>query len=319
MPSPNSLVRNGRVSLRGTITNDLWPGLFFFTSIAVMNSQLLTVLGLVLGLVIGFRTTSAYDRYWEGRKLWTSVSLSSRSLANIIWIHVPTDRSSVSDIPLPKDAKLKVIIEKKSMINLAQAFSVSVKLAPVVLPCLTTTSTLSRMRVYNSVVLPLHPDHLRIAIWLYLLFLPFQIYGAMKWYTIPATFFTTFLFLGFLEIGDQIENPFGYDPNDLDIDGYCLSIARELAEIMAQDPFPPSSYVFSDFNQPFAPADRRTASRLLTEPDGQEYLDEKSGMKNVHVTLVKSWSSVNEMTTHHQKNKTAAWTHGCICVICGME
>ncbi|KAF8598227.1 UPF0187-domain-containing protein [Ceratobasidium sp. AG-I] len=482
MPSPNPLVRNGRVSLRGTIINDLWPELFFFTSIAVMvscvskytstslavNNQLLTVLGLVLGLVIGFRTTSAYDRYWEGRKLWTSVSLSSRSLANIIWIHVPTDRSSVSDTPLPKDAKLKVIIEKKSMINLVQAFSVSVKhylrgetgiyyqdlypliaflpqyafqddavnshkklplwaddsnaggchlprdpssrdggferkkgktfdpekalpdlspehvyLAParnpppvtffdyftILIPFKTLYMRVKRMtvakkpeskvhRLTSESIVPLeialrlssyfnfllrsdlltsaaatlfnnnlhalqdasvqlrriattpipfaYQAHLRIAIWLYLLFLPFQIYGAMKWYTIPATFFTTFLFLGFLEIGDQIENPFGYDPNDLDIDGYCLSIARELAEIIAQDPSPPSSYVFSDFNQPFAPADRRAASKLLTEPDGQEYLDEMSGMKNVHATLVKSWRAVNEITMHHQKNKIAA-------------
>ncbi|KAG8679008.1 hypothetical protein FRC09_019334, partial [Ceratobasidium sp. 395] len=81
----------------------------------------------VLGLVISFRTTSAYDRYWEGRKLWSTISLSSRNLANIIWIHVPTDRSAKAKEPLPKDANLKAIIEKKSMINVVQAYSASVK------------------------------------------------------------------------------------------------------------------------------------------------------------------------------------------------
>ncbi|KAG8678260.1 hypothetical protein FRC09_019980, partial [Ceratobasidium sp. 395] len=143
MPAHNPLLSGGFSlrKFRGTVLNDLWPELLFFTGIAAMvscvckytktnlafNPQLLTVLGTVLGLVISFRTTSAYDRYWEGRKLWSTISLSSRNLANLIWIHVPTDRSAKSPTPLPKDAKLKVIIEKKSMINLIQAYSVSVK------------------------------------------------------------------------------------------------------------------------------------------------------------------------------------------------
>ncbi|KAG8688935.1 hypothetical protein FRC11_004486, partial [Ceratobasidium sp. 423] len=131
----------GTASRRRIVLNDLWPELLFFTGIGAMvtcvskltdtklsfSPQLLTVLGTVLGLVISFRTTSAYDRYWEGRKLWTTISLSSRNLANLIWIHVPTDRSAKSSTPLPKDHLLRVTIEKTSMINLIQAFSVSVK------------------------------------------------------------------------------------------------------------------------------------------------------------------------------------------------
>ncbi|KAG8943450.1 hypothetical protein FRC00_011142, partial [Tulasnella sp. 408] len=62
-----------------TVINDMWPELWFFSSVAVavccinkytdvnftLSTALLTVLGTVLGLVISFRTTSAYDRYWE--------------------------------------------------------------------------------------------------------------------------------------------------------------------------------------------------------------------------------------------------------------
>lgn len=92
-----------------------------------------------------------------------------------------------------------------------------------------------------------------------------------------------------------------YDENDLDIDGYCLSIARELAEIMAHDPAPPTTYIFNDYNQPFAPADRRTATELLSEANGKEYLDEKTGVETVRATLVRSWRSVNELTTHNKK------------------
>jgi len=493
MPAHNPLVSGGLSfrKFRGTVLNDIWPELIFFTGIAAMvscvckytstnlsfNPQLLTVLGTVLGLVISFRTTSAYDRYWEGRKLWSVISLSSRNLANLIWIHVPTDRSAKSATPLPKDANLKVIIEKKSMINLVQAFSVSVKhylrgepgiyyqdlypliaflpqyaikdgpmdsqeklplwaddanagghhiprdpssddggfkrkkgktfdpekalpdvapehvhLAParnppksgffdyfpILMPLKAIYKLVKRLfqkddedddnerstwtgkKVHRPLIESIVPleialhlssyynflltngllqaaaatafnnnihslqdasvqlrriattpipfayqAHLRMAIWLYLFFLPFQIYPALKWVTIPATLFAAFLFLGFLEIGAEIENPFNYDDNDLDIDGYCLSIGRELAEIMAHDASPPSTYIFSDFNQPFAPADRRTASELLSGSPS-EYHDETSGMENVRATLVRNWRSVNEMTTHHKKNKIAA-------------
>ncbi|KAG8937101.1 hypothetical protein FRC02_006301 [Tulasnella sp. 418] len=62
-----------------TVLNDIWPEIWFFSAIALMvcsvqqwtdrnlqiSNQMLTVLGTVLGLVISFRTTSAYDRYWE--------------------------------------------------------------------------------------------------------------------------------------------------------------------------------------------------------------------------------------------------------------
>ena len=46
-----------------------------------INNQMITVLGLVLGLVVSFRTSSAYERYSEGRKLWSALTLASRNLA----------------------------------------------------------------------------------------------------------------------------------------------------------------------------------------------------------------------------------------------
>jgi putative membrane protein len=74
---------------------------------------------------------------------------------------------------------------------------------------------------------------------------------------------------------------------------------------MAHDPSPPASYIFNDFNQPFAPADRRTASELLSQEKGSDYLDERNGMENIHATLVRSWRSVTHMTIN-PKRKIAA-------------
>jgi len=105
--------------------------------------------------------------------------------------------------------------------------------------------------------------HLRMSMWLYLFFLPFQIFTAFGYLTIPATAFGSFLLLGFLEIGQEIENPFNYDLNDLDLDDFCLTIQRELHEVTAHPVMEPQEYVFGMWNQPFAPTDRRSAHEIL--------------------------------------------------------
>lgn len=67
-----------------------------------VSNQLLTVLGLVLGLVISFRTSSAYERcascclvqyyaslnypsrYQDGRKMWTNITVASKNMAQMV-------------------------------------------------------------------------------------------------------------------------------------------------------------------------------------------------------------------------------------------
>ena len=40
-----------------------------------------SILGFVLSMLLVFRTNSAYDRWWEGRKIWGSVINNSRNLS----------------------------------------------------------------------------------------------------------------------------------------------------------------------------------------------------------------------------------------------
>ena len=51
-----------------------------FNPIAVPN-LVISVLGAALGILLGFRTNSAYARWWEARQLWGALVNSSRSLA----------------------------------------------------------------------------------------------------------------------------------------------------------------------------------------------------------------------------------------------
>ena len=42
----------------------------------------------VLGLLLVFRTNTAYERYWEGRRLWGDMTNAIRNLARQIWVAV---------------------------------------------------------------------------------------------------------------------------------------------------------------------------------------------------------------------------------------
>lgn len=66
--------------------------------------------------------------------------------------------------------------------------------------------------------------HIRHTVWVYLFFLPFQLISLFGYYTIPGVAIAAFIYLGFVAAGEEIEQPFGYDDNDLDLDLFCNSI-----------------------------------------------------------------------------------------------
>lgn len=86
-----------------------------------VNSVLLTVLGFVVGLAISFRSSTAYERYTEGRKYWAQLLLTSRTLARLIWIHTK-ERHEQS----PEQGKAD-LLAKLTALNLITAFAVSLK------------------------------------------------------------------------------------------------------------------------------------------------------------------------------------------------
>jgi predicted membrane chloride channel (bestrophin family) len=60
-----------------------------------------TLLGLALSMLLVFRTNTAYDRWWEARKLWGSLVNSSRSLSIQI---------AVVSLPWPPSLKFCVVM-----------------------------------------------------------------------------------------------------------------------------------------------------------------------------------------------------------------
>ena len=63
---------------------------------------------------------------------------------------------------------------------------------------------------------------------LYVYILPFQLIGSLGWITIPGTMAAAYIIIGLAAIGNELENPFGNDVNDLPLDQYCAELAKEL-------------------------------------------------------------------------------------------
>ncbi|WP_245916078.1 bestrophin family protein [Merismopedia glauca] len=71
--------------------------LFYFKFPVSWNSLENVVPSVVLGLLLVFRTNTAYERFWEGRKCWGTLVNSIRNLSRLIWVAIaerhPQDRS----------------------------------------------------------------------------------------------------------------------------------------------------------------------------------------------------------------------------------
>ena len=89
------------------------------------------------------------------------------------------------------------------------------------------TQILADMNRVSTTPIPLaYRIHMKQAVMLYCLTLPFTLLDLMGWGTIPVVGAVAFTLFGIDRIGAEIEQPFGFDPNDLDLDEFCQVVRR---------------------------------------------------------------------------------------------
>ncbi|MFH7027398.1 MAG: bestrophin family protein [Heteroscytonema crispum UTEX LB 1556] len=234
---------------------------------------------IVLGLLLVFRTNTAYERFWEGRKCWGSIVNNVRNFARQIWV-------CVQEItPEDKDNKIATLY-------LLVAFAVSTKLhlrgeivnseieelmpttryiklktmnhPPLEIAfwigdylqqqynrdCLNSYQLTSIQDLLNNLVdnlgacerilktpMPLaYAIHLKQLLLLYCLLLPFQLVESLGWWTGLIVALISFTLFGIEAIGLEIENPFGYDANDLPLDTICKTMKRNIDDLISLTP-----------------------------------------------------------------------------------
>ncbi|NJP10908.1 MAG: hypothetical protein HC866_16695 [Leptolyngbyaceae cyanobacterium RU_5_1] len=254
--------------------------LLFYLKFPVALPMLASLIpNIVLGLLLVFRTNTAYERFWEGRKLWGAIVNTTRNLARHIWIVVPAETPGDRESKVAA-LKLLVAFAVATKLHLRQE-QINDELAGLISPAkfrklqsmnhpplevafwigdylqqqysrkrldsyqLTTMQELLNAlvdclggceRILKTPMPMAYSIHLKQLLLLYCLSLPFQMVETLGWWTGAVVALISFTLFGIEEIGIEIENPFGRDPNDLPLDAICDTMLRNIEDLMTLTP-----------------------------------------------------------------------------------
>ncbi|ENQ3105712.1 hypothetical protein ACEOWJ_001695 [Bacillus cereus] len=279
-------------TLKGTIIKNIFKQIIVYTCISIcivlinyyfgihINSTPWVIVGGALGLLLVFRTNTAYDRYWEGRKLFGGVGNSTRNLAVSFLCYWDSKGNTMDKeklkflhllIAFPKLAKQHLRDEKnlseiKDLLELCSdkdkemlvrsnylPLTIIFMLKAVITKGLKSgqlpPNTLMNMEdeldnLLNSIggcdrikATPIpfaYYAHIKSLLIIFCGTLSIGLVDSMGWFTIMATMFISFAFLGIEAIGVEIEDPFGQDSNDLPLEEICMGIEKHLLNLYDQ-------------------------------------------------------------------------------------
>lgn len=230
--------------------------------------------GLVLGVLVGVRTRAAFDRWFDGQKLWTEVTVHSRNLA-LKLAHLvratTTDRQLAGALiggfsvalmnRLRGENRLATVPGFES--DLAAPAHVPAFLAgrlhalgarwfsegKLDLPGLWAWEANVRAlmdavghceRVAQTPVPASFHALLRHGLLLSLILAPWHLIHALGLWAIPVQALIIYFMFGIELTAEEIENPFGNDADDLPLQTYCDAVRRDVAEILADADTPPT-------------------------------------------------------------------------------
>ncbi|MBS1989609.1 MAG: hypothetical protein JSS83_03775 [Cyanobacteria bacterium SZAS LIN-3] len=223
---------------------------------------------LVMGLLLVFRTNSAYERWWEGRKLWgqlvndsRNICLKVKNLANVS----DRDKAIFSEYVVSFAYTLKNHLRNATPAKRLPGVKAHADLEVAHLPVQVTDAMYSKTqewyqsgKINGFLLLQLDP-HLRSFLDicgaceriksspLVLSYRAFIRQGiainlaALPWYasatlpllwSLPIVIFASYFLIGLELIAEDIEDPFGYDGDDLPLDAICDKIRVVIAQIM---------------------------------------------------------------------------------------
>jgi ion channel-forming bestrophin family protein len=228
------------------------------------------LVGVALGLLLVFRTNASYDRYWEGRKLLGFIVNRTRDLARQVatYIDEPAVRADFARLipsfywlsaqTLRRDTGLGPAEKHLTDAERTALASVTFR-APVVTAWMSTRlraeATAGRLseqrlqacdanltafndalggaeRILRTPIPFAYAQHIKIFVVLFCFTAPFVMADVMGWATPVAVAFLAIALFGIDEIGVEIEEPFGDDPNDLPLDAIGNGIEKAVGEIL---------------------------------------------------------------------------------------
>ncbi len=91
-------------------------------------------------------------------------------------------------------------------------------------------------RILNTRIVMSYRTFARQCIVLDLLTFPWGIVESFQWWTPPLTMLTAYFLFGMETVAENIEEPFGHDEDDLNLDAICEAIEKSVHQIAATRP-----------------------------------------------------------------------------------
>jgi putative membrane protein len=225
-----------------------------------------TTVGFVLSLLLAYRTNTAYDRWWEGRKLWGGLVNNSRNLALKLsaFLKEESDRtyfrkvipaySSVLSKHLLNEEVSQMLFEgldleidhhkhrpnqvAKMLIQKANDLYLSGKLSGD--QCYLINAELQSFtdicgaceRIKNTPIPYSYSAFIKKFIFFFVMTLPFGFVFNLGYYVVPVVIFIFYVLASLELIAEEIEDPFGGDANDLPMAKIAANIKKHVEEIL---------------------------------------------------------------------------------------
>lgn len=229
-----------------------------------------SLLGIVLGLFLVFRTNSAYDRWWEGRRLWGGLVNSTRNLAMKLNAILPKDSAErrwfaqmignmafatkehlrngiiYDELEIP-DNEFRSGLEKVSHKPNFIASSMYQKTEDLFRANTINGFHLTNLdkelkdfvdlmgaceRIKKTPIPYSYTMYIKKFIFIYIITLPFGFITTFGYFTIPTVLLVSYILLSVELIAEEIEDPFGKDINDLPTDELSEKIRLSVREIL---------------------------------------------------------------------------------------
>jgi ion channel-forming bestrophin family protein len=230
-----------------------------------------SLLGFVISMLLVFRTNTAYDRWWEGRKLWGALVNNSRNLAIKLHVLLPpedknhrnffrkiipayayalkkhlgheTTRISLFD----NDEQLELLINKDKHIPNQVANLIFMRIQQLYQQGKINGDQLIVLngelvaftdicgaceRIKNTPIPYSYSAFIKKFIFFYVMTLPFGYVFSLGYLIIPVVTFVFYVLASLEIIAEEVEDPFGGDENDLPLDKIAANIHRHVGEIL---------------------------------------------------------------------------------------
>jgi putative membrane protein len=238
---------------------------------SVSTTAMHALVGTVLGLVLVFRSNSAYERWWEGRKLWGSLINESRSTSIKLNAFLPVTDSksrifftkSIANYVYAMKGHLrgKVVLsemedtESLSVEELSQAKHIPNIIASSIYTYVVqlyqqkyisgeqliildkeiksfTDIVGACERIKNTPIPYSYSMFMKKFIFIYTMTMPLGFITTFAYWTIPIVMFVFYILVSIELIAEEIEDPFGVDSNDLPMEEMSLRIKHNVREIL---------------------------------------------------------------------------------------